>query len=322
MLLDLLPRWLAVVVVLSGVAHAERLTTRDALDRLEEILEMRQEDGLLDPVEVVPTLLVSAAPIFQESQGSYPARALAMLTRRFGNSGVRACEACMRVRTTVEDGRLEQTSGPVSLEEVARLDERFRGDSTRARTAIWLDETASGVAVRVVDISSGRVVFAQNVDPELFEYQGSARSFRLSAELERRTRGESLTHAIFDLALYPGQHVSFEWDDQWGETNANLSGVVLSFFDPVFGVGASYGRDTEFWDICIGVQGILSIPTVVAEAHTGEDADLIDPTFTGALLVRIPFGSSNFAGLLSASTNGRFGIGLSLLNTSFIPLLP
>lgn len=315
-------RAVLVLLVLAGTAHAERITTKDALDRLEEILEMRTEDGLLDPVDVVPTLLVSAAPRFVESKGWFAAGALGTLTRIFGAAGVRVCEACMRPRTTVEDGRLEQTSGPVGLDEVAALDARFRGDSTRARTATWLEETASGVAIRIVDLRTGRVVFAQNVDPDLWEYTGSERSFRLSAELERRTRGESLTHALFDVALYPGQHVSFEWDDQWGDTNANLSGIVFSLFDPVVGIGASYGRITEWWNILIGVQGILSIPTVVAEAQTGEDTDLIDPTFTGALLIRVPFGSSNFAGLFSASTNGNIGVGISLLNTSLIPVLP
>ncbi len=313
---------LVLVVIAPGLASAEPAATRDALDRLEEILEMRQEDGLLDKRDVLPTILVSAAPRYEASQGWYLVQALGTLTRVFGKGTVRVCEACMRPRTRVEDGRLEQTSGPVSLDEIIRLDDRFRGDSARAKTAIWIDENASGVAIRIADLRSARIVFAQNIDPDLREYQGSARSFRLSAEIERRSRGESLTHAFFDLALYPGQHVSIEWADQWGETNANLSGVVLSFFDPVFGIGASYGRATEFLNTVVGVQAILSIPTVVAESQTDEDVELLDPTFTGALVVRVPFGNSNYAALLVVSTNGEVGLGISLLNTSIIPVLP
>ena len=305
-----------------GLAQAERIITRDAFDRLEEILEMRKEDGRLDPRDVLPTLLVSAKPSYEESQGGYAVQALTTLTRVFGSGGIRSCEACMLPRTTVKDGRLEQSSGPVSLDEIIRLDDRYRGDSARARTATWIDETRSGVAIRIVDLRSAGVVFAQNIDPELQEYQGTARTFRLSAELERRTRGESLTHVIFDLALYPGQHVSLAWNDQWGETNANLSGVVLSFYDPVLGIGASYSRAIHWQNILLGVQAILSVPTIVAQSMADSDAEVLDPALTGVFVVRFPFGSSNYAALLTASTNGEVGMGISLLNTSFIPVLP
>ena len=305
-----------------GPASAERATTRDALDRLEELLEMRQDDGLLDPRDVLPTILAGATPRYQESQGGYATQVLTVLVRVFGAGAIRNCEACLRPRTVVEGGRLEHTSGPIDLDELIRLDDRFRGDSARAKTAIWVDETASGVAARIIDLRSGRLVFAQNIDPTLREYRRSARTFRLSAELERRTRGDSLTHAIFDTALYPGQHVSLEWNDQWGENNSNLSGIVLSFFDPVLGLGAGYYRALEWQNILLGGKLILSIPTVIAESQTDGDAELLDPALTGVFVMRVPFGASNYAVLLSVSTNGQVGVGLSFLNTSLIPVLP
>ena len=310
------------LLAIPGPASGERATTRDALDRLEEILELRQEDGLLDPRDVLPTILVGATPLYEASQGGYVAQVLTILGRVFGSGTIRNCEACLRRRTLVEGGRLEQTSGPIGLDEIIRLDDRFRGSSARAKTAIWVDETTSGVAVRIIGLRSGRVVFAQNIDPSLLEYRRSARTFRLSAELERRTRGDSLTHAIFDTALYPGQHVSLEWNDQWGENNANLSGIVLSFFDPVLGLGAGYYRALQWQNILIGGKLILSIPTVIAESQTDGDAELLDPALTGVFVMRVPFGASNYAVLLSVSTNGEAGVGLSFLNTSLIPVLP
>ena len=33
--------------------------------------------------------------------------------------------------------------------------------------------------------------------------------------------------------------VRIEWVDQWGETNANLSGIALTLYDPAVGVGAA-----------------------------------------------------------------------------------
>lgn len=310
------------LLALPGAAHAERDTTREAMERLEETLALRQDDGVLDPRAVLPTILVSAQVRYEASRGWFEARAISALTRAFGAGAVRVCEACMAIRTEVGDGRLVQSSGPVGLDEIVRLDERYRGDAERARTATWIEETQSGVAMRIVDLRSGGVIFARNLDPDLREQRGSAHTMKLTAELERRARGENLTHAMVDLALYPGQHISIEWADQWGDTNANLSGFVFSAFDPVLGVGASYHRILPFLDMTVGAQLILSIPTAVAEGFTDEDVDILDPAVTGVAMLRVPFGHSNYAGLLSISTNGNVGLGISLLNTSFLPIIP
>ncbi|MFT5460791.1 MAG: hypothetical protein ACI9K2_007311, partial [Myxococcota bacterium] len=53
---------LALLLWLVGVAHADPATTRDALDRLQEVLQMRIDEGRLAKAEVVPAILVSAAP--------------------------------------------------------------------------------------------------------------------------------------------------------------------------------------------------------------------------------------------------------------------
>lgn len=303
-------------------AMAERVTTRDAFDRLEEVLESRQDDGILDKRDVLPTILVSARPMYQGSERWFGVRALQALTRVFGRSGIRACEACMQPRAEVEDGRMVYTSGPIAIDEISRLDERYRGDANGARTATWIDETATGVAVRIVDLRSAQVVFAQNIDPMLYEARRTATGSRMSQELERRHRGESLTHAMFDFAMYPGQHASLEWADQWGVTNRNLSGFVLSLYDPVLGVGAGYHRVLGFWDTSIGAKVMLSIPTAIVSSQIDEDVEILDPLVTGVFVMRVPLWGSNYAALLSASTNGQVGIGVSMLNTTFLPFLP
>jgi len=310
------------LVLAPGAAHAGRGQTRDAFDRLEEILEMRQEDGLLSARNVLPAIVVSATPRYEESRGWFGPQALAVLGRGFGEGVLRVCEACMGPRTSVTKGRLEQSVGPVSLEEITRLDDRYRGESARARSAIWIDETASGVALRIVHLRSGAVIFAQNVDPDLQEYRGAARSFRLAEELERRTRGDSLTHALFDAGIYPGQHFSFEWVEQWGDTNNNLTGIVLSTFDPVLGLGFGYHRALEFQNMLVGGKLVLSIPTAIAQSATDSDIEVIDPIVTGVFVARYPLWGSNYAALLTASTSGRIAFGIAFLNTSFIPVIP
>lgn len=312
---------LALLSVLSGVAQAGPATTRDALDRLEEILELRVEDGTLPPDAVLPAILVSAQPRYEESQGWFSTRAVEVIQGAFGTSGLRLCEACMAPRTHVAEGSMLYQAGPIGLDEIVRLDDLSRGTARAARSAIWIDEHRGGVAVRIVDLRTGRVLYAQNVDPDLVEFSNTERIYTLSEELERRSRGDTVTQAFVDLGFYPGQHFSLDWTEQWGRTNAQMSGITISLYDPIFGLGASHYRAVDFFDILVGGKLIVSIPATLV-ASFGDVGDFIDPRFTAVGIVRVPFGRSNYGGLLSISTNGEIGLGISLMNISLLPVLP
>ena len=315
----LLGIWLAWPVAALGA----RATTADALARLEEIVAARLRAGAIHRAAVLPTLLVSTRPRYEASEGWFEVQAVSTLARIFGGAGVRLCEGCMVPRVEAAHGRLDYSSGPLTLAEIAAFDDRYRGDSARARTATWIDETATGVAVKMVDLATGQIVFAQNVDPLLLDTGSSSRTFTLAEELERRQRGESLTHAMVDMGMYPGQHFSLEWADQWGDTNANLTGFALSFYDPILGVGASHHRVLSWLNTSIGAKVFMSIPTAVVGSQIDDgDTEILDPLITGVFVVRVPFGRSNYAALLTASTNGEVALGITLLNTSFLPLLP
>ena len=179
-----------------------------------------------------------------------------------------------------------------------------------------------GVSVRIVDLRTGRVIFAQNVDPDLVEVANTERIYTLSEELERRARGDSLTQAFIDFALYPGQHISIDWTEQWGKRNNYLSGISLSALDPVLGIGASHYRAVDFFDVLVGTKVLVSAPTALVRSIGEDTGDVIDPLLTGVVLVRVPFGGSNYGAVLSASTNGQVGIGISLLNISLLPVIP
>ena len=76
-------------------------------------------------------------------------------------------------------------------------------------------------------------------------------------------------------------------------------------------------------NITVGAKVLMSVPTAVVRAFTGETSGMIiDPLLTAAFVARVPIASSNYAITLSASTNGRFGIGFSLMNISLLPFLP
>lgn len=309
--------WLAVV----PPAAADPSATREALDRTEELLTLRREDGLLPREAVMPLVVVAATPRYTASEEWFATRVLEVLEAAFGAGGLRWCGACTLPRTDVQEGRLVYQAGVADLQQVAHLDDLTRGDAPPAKAAVWVAETVSGVSIRIVELSTGRVLFAQNVDPDLVEFQRTAAMYSYSAELERRARGDSLTQAFVDVALVPGQHVSFDWTDQWGRENRNLSGVTLSAFDPILGIGATHHRVTRLFHTTVGAKAILSLPTAVVQS-VGQEGNVLDPLVTVAGIVRVPFGRSNYGGLLAVSTNGEVGIGISLLNVSFLPFLP
>ena len=305
---------------LTPAALADTQATRDGLDRLEELLSARVEEGALSPDDLLPAVVVSARPRLVESEGWFTARALEVLQTSIGQD-LRLCAACMAPRTAVEDGVIAFETGPMSLQALARLDAAARGDAAPARTAIWLDEAVGGVSLRIIDLATSTVVYAQNVDPYMTEQTNRERTYTMAKELERRARGDSLTQAFVDVAVYPSQHISLDWTDQWGATNANLSGVTLSIVDPIFGVGAVHYRRMPFLNTLVGAQLIVSLPTAVVQS-VADEVEFLDPLLTGVAVARVPFGRSNYGAVATLSTNGRFALGISLLNVSLLPVIP
>lgn len=229
----------------------------------------------------------------------------------------------MTPRLYVAHGRLEQNSTSPAVDELARLDEAMRGKSAPAVVAIWLDENESGVSLRIVDLRTSQILLAENFDPRLREMARTTRNFTLTRELERRARGEALTHTFIDAAVYPKQHFSFDFAEQWGPDNCNLSGLTVALYDPIGGVGGAYYRIIpQALNAMIGGQVTVSIPTAIASGISGNDVPLFDPLITATLVIRFPIGSSNYGILATASTNGRFGVGISLMNFTLLPVLP
>jgi hypothetical protein len=310
------------VVVLPAAALAERDTTRGALQRLEETLTIRVEDSTLLIKDLAPIMVVSVAPAFEETKASYPTAALATLVRIFGASSLRSCEACMTPRVYIESGLVEEQTTNLGVAEIIRMDEATRGSSPAAKVAVWLDETADGVSFRMIDLRNAQILFADNYDSKLKQALRTQKNVGLAQELERRSKGESITHTFIDIGIFPGPHFSMDWSEQWGDTNCNLSGATLSLFDPFLGVGANYFRVIpQVLNLMVGVKLLLSVPTGLIRS-IGSDSQLFDPLVTGVLMVRLPIFRSNYGVILSISTNGRVGVGVSLMNFSLLPFLP
>lgn len=313
------------LVVSSLPAMAQREATRGALARVEEALPRRLNDGVLSLKDLTPALIVSTQPAFEQTRAWYPAAAVTALSRVFGPGALRACEACMAQRLTVEDGRLEQYATSLSVQDLVRLDEVTRGTTARAVSAIWVDETMEGVAIRIVDLRNGRILLAENIDQNLVSITTSKTTVTLAQELERRSRGDAIAHLFVDLGLLPQQHISLDWLEQWGPDNANLSGFTISIIDPLIGLGVSYFRVIPpAFNLMVGAKFLLSVPNAVINSFNPDNpqAFLGDSLFTGVFMLRLPLFKTNYALLASISTNGRVAVGISLLNFSLLPFLP
>ena len=307
----------------SGAGYAQRDNTQQAFDRFEEDLQPEVDEGTLSPKGIGPIILVGATSAYEETRAWFPAAAVRSLVRVFGRSNIRACEACMNPTVRSVGRRLEYNT-VLSLADVVRIDEEQRGKSPPARSAVWMEETPGGMAVRIVSLANGQILFAGNFDGSQTERVRTAEVYNLTTELGRRLRGQSLTHVIIDAGVLPNLHISTDVVEQFGDYNLNLAGLTFSLIDPVVGFGVSYYRVIpQLWDFTIGAKLIASIPTVLALAlNQGNPVEVIDPPLTGVIVARFPIPQTNFAAFASASTNFSFTVGVSMLNVSLLPFLP
>ena len=311
---------MAAMALSSSSASAQREASRDALERLEDVLAPAVDGGALDGV--APIIVVGARPAFEATRTWFPTAAVAAFGAAVGNAKLRACEVCMQPRAQAQEGAFVYSSGALSIAEIVAIDADTRGAAPPAAAAAWIDETDDGVAVRVVSLRTGQILFAQNIDGTLRETRRTAQNYRFTDDVERRLRGESLTHIWLDLGLLPGQHVSMDIVDQFGPHNLDMAGITASLFDPIAGFGAVYYRVIpEAFNLTIGLQGLVSIPTAIGNA-VGVDGEVIDPLFTGVAVIRWPIQQTSYAILATASTNGTVSVGVTLLNINFLPVLP
>jgi hypothetical protein len=105
---------------------------------------------------------------------------------------------------------------------------------------------------------------------------------------------------------------------------ALASGFSISLLDPVLGLGGNYYFVTPFFNTMVGAKALVSLPSALVRS-LGQDVDvggIIDPLLSGVAVVRVPFGRSNYGAVATVSTNGNITLGISLMNTSALPVIP
>jgi hypothetical protein len=307
-------------------AFAERQATRDALARFEESFRESLDGGTQKRDELLPAIVVEAKPAFVETEQWFPNEVLQILGRILDASGLRYCEACNAARSAIKSEGMEYaTAGALSTAELLAIDESMRGGSAPAKTGWWIAETPDGISVRAISLTSGKIIYAQNFDAKLLSTKRSLKNYTIYQDRLRRQRGESLTHSFLDVGTYPNQHFAFDWLEQWGTANQHLTGLSISLFEPILGIGASYGQIfPNQYNAILGGKLLMSLPTAFLNSIS-KDADNsigIDPILTAVGIIRVPFPGGNYGVNLFVTSNAKVGIGISAFNSSFIPVLP
>lgn len=317
--------FLGILLMLVGNIALAAPPGAESLQRFREYIDWEYSNGNLNKEDFLPLIVVSVKPAFEESRTSYPASALATVVQLWGQASVRLCEACMVAEVQVAEGKLTQSTDALFFDDIAAHDTRIRGQAAPARAALWLDETEEGVAFRLVDLSTGRVMGAAHITPNLeFATRREATYTKLD-DLKRRIRGVSISHAMFDLGMYPQPHLSFDWVEQWGDYNERLSGISFSLFEPVLGLGGSYYHVfPPLLNSMVGGKVFVSLPTALLQSLSPDSEEVFDDTVVVVGCVRVPIsvGEGRYGIFAFISTQGAFGIGVSALNSSFLPIFP
>ena len=220
-----------------------------------------------------------------------------LLTRSFPAGEFRDCVACRFPRTYAEPGRLERS-------EPGQSSPNFALSTITSAEMVLQPNPESGwrkplAGSRLRSYSSHQVasflpkILTLNEANEPSLHNG----WNACANLSDANWGEGITHAFVDIGLYPGQHISGDWVEQWGPDNRQLSGLSVSLFDPVLGIGAAHYWVLPFGESLVGAKLLMSFPTATAEFATSiadEDEDppeLIDPLLNLVAVYRMPIRS-------------------------------
>jgi hypothetical protein len=315
-------KWLSYLVVLWVITISESalgiFSQSDAdLKRAEDLLrsQLLSRTGLLD--KILPTMLAPPRHHWIESRDDFAEESTAMLKRVFTRpNGIILCSDCDAWRLYVETGRdLKIHNGPLSLGELGKVKQNPAYEVAKSLTTIR--ETPSGVEIRIMDLTDGRLL-VQIMADSTEKLTDVKRAGFYGIERERRLRGESLNYAFINLGLYPNPVVQLEFLEQWGERNEHLSGVGLSLVGPLVALGGVYHYPVPSVPK-FNVAGAIYLPLANALSSLSQNNSSGNPLVLQGM-AQYGLGDS-YAVFASISTEGNFSLGFTLFNPLFLPFL-
>jgi hypothetical protein len=267
-------------------------------------------------LQVTPILVAPPQPYWQESKSDFAASVMETLTHVFTHSGdLIWCTQCYENRVYMsDDNRAVIQNGELSLSDLARL--RKQPAYAAAKSVLITRETPAGIEVRLLAVDDGRILYTGLADSTK-NLEDVQPPLRLARELDRRVRGESLTYVGLDVGIYPQSLAQLKFLEQWGSRNQNLSGFVISGYNPTGALGVTYVYMLPFWQrrITAGATVFYNFSGMF-QSSSSNSADAL----TGQLMVSYAV-SGSYGFFVSASTEGKLSVGVNLMNPVLFPFL-
>lgn len=300
------------IMIGSHQAHALLPQTERDLRVAEDAL--RYELGKEPTRAWTPILVATPEWFWQESKEDFAPAVMAMLTRVFSDTGsLISCGECRQSRVFVSrDQRTVVNNGELSLTDLASL--RGRQGYQDAKTLLVARETPGGIEIRVTDLNDGKILFFSNADATR-GLKDALPPLNLAREMDRRMRGEALSYVFMDFGFLPDGLVQMKWLEQWGDRNQHISGLALSFYNPIFAIGGSYHYMLP-WNrrFMVSATAYYSLTSVFDTNSETNDKMILQGMLQYAI-------SGSYGIFISADSQSRISLGLSLLNPVLLPFL-
>jgi len=324
---------LLLTLIMCLPAHALFGRTQADLRALED--RLRYEFGASgerradrDPnVSITPILIAPPQAYWQESKEDFAPAVMESLSHVFKNSGdMIQCALCYENRVYLtNDNRMVTQTGELGIADLARL--RQNPAYKAAKSVMTIEETPSGISVRVVSVDDGRILYAGVADSTKTLSDAEA-PLRLARELDRRARGEALSYVNFDIGFWPDATVQLKFLEQWGSRNQHMSGFVISGFNPTGALGVNYTYMLPWFDrhMTASATGFYKLQSMFSNNNGNSDTSTSstgrnsDASVVGELKVGYAF-SGSYGMFVSGNTDGFVSIGISLMNPVLFPFL-
>ena len=312
---------LSLLVLTAGFAPAAQALLARTQDDLNAVLDRLQYEFGPErhtPSQTPPVTPILVAPpqaYWEESKADFAPAMLDVLARVFPNRGeLINCAECFQSRVYMaHDSRLVVQNGELSLADLARL--RQQAGYAQAKSILITRETPSGIEVQLLAIDDGRILYKGLVDSTKTLDQAQP-PLRLARELDRRERGEALSYINMDLGLYPKSKFQLKFLEQWGSHNQNLSGFVLSAYNPTGALGLTYlYMLPKQRRMTVGVTGYYSL-----EGMFSSNSPSLAKALSAQLALNYALNGS-YGVFLSGDTSGTISAGFSFLNPVLFPFL-
>jgi hypothetical protein len=276
--------------------------------------ELDETPGL--QTSLLPMLVAPPKHLWSESKSDFSVSVESSLRRIFPEPGqIIYCVECYTNRLSVsKDQKTTVANGEISLAELHTL--RENKNYSAAKSLAVIEETTSGVMMRIIDVRDGSILFLTVADATQ-DLNDAKPYMGLAKELERRRQGEPLSYVFLNFGVYPHSSAQIEWMEQWGSNNQHLSGLGISILNPNIALGAVYRymipKNRRF---NVGVALYYPLESVVS---TGENSNPVGST---VLQLSVQYAVSTTFGIFSAvSTQGNLSVGVNMYNPVLMPFL-